>query len=109
MSEPIVHVVARLTAAPGMGEQLRRVLLALVPPTRAEPGCLRYDLLQSESDPEAFVFLEQWASAGDLDAHLKTPHFQQAAQALEGKVTAPPDIRRYRAASSPGPERGSST
>jgi quinol monooxygenase YgiN len=93
-----IHVIATLRAAPGRQARLREVLEGLLPPTRAEPGCLRYLLVQPEGDPDTFVFLEEWEGPEALDAHFKTPHFQAAAGSLDGLVTAPPDIRRYRSA-----------
>jgi quinol monooxygenase YgiN len=49
---------------------------ALVAPTSKEPGCLRYDLYRSDTDPSLWVLLEAWQSQRDLDAHVETPHFQ---------------------------------
>jgi quinol monooxygenase YgiN len=51
-------------------------LLSLSAPTRAEPGCLRYDLYQSAEDPKEFVRHEVWRSLADLEAHKATPHLR---------------------------------
>jgi quinol monooxygenase YgiN len=45
------------------------VLLSAVGPTRAEPGCLTYDLHQSATDPTEFLFHENWASEEAFTAH----------------------------------------
>ena len=55
---------------------MKEALLALVEPTRKEPGCLCYNLHQSKADPTQFMFYEQWASKEALDAHGKTPHMK---------------------------------
>ncbi len=47
----IVRVVARVTAKPDSIGHVRDVLLGQVAPTRAEAGCVRYDLMQNVSDP----------------------------------------------------------
>ncbi len=47
--------VARLTAKPGSIDHVREVLAAQVEPTRAEAGCLRYDLMQNAGDPADFT------------------------------------------------------
>ena len=39
--------VAFFTARPGQGDALGQRLLALVGPTRQEPGCLRYDIYRA--------------------------------------------------------------
>jgi quinol monooxygenase YgiN len=42
--------------------------------TLKELGCLSYDLHQSLSDPDIFVFVERWETREALDAHMSTPH-----------------------------------
>jgi quinol monooxygenase YgiN len=62
----------------------------LLSPTRAEAGCVNYDLHQSQTDPALFVFYENWTSEAHLDAHSKSPHIQSfrkvAGEILEGPV-----------------------
>jgi quinol monooxygenase YgiN len=76
MSTPPITVTARLKAKPGLERQLAQELLALVPLSRADAGCLSYDLHQSLDDPACFLFYENWQSRPLLDAHLQTPHVQ---------------------------------
>ncbi len=71
-----IAVVATMKAENGKTEELRKELLALIPPTRKEPGCIRYDLHQELEHPEVFVFYEQWESPGHLEEHLSRPHLE---------------------------------
>ena len=57
-----VILVAMVKAKPGQEEAVQEALMALVEPTRKEPGCLCYNLHQSKSDKTQFMFYEQWAS-----------------------------------------------
>lgn len=75
MTEPLM-ITARFKAKPGQESRLQRELHRLVEPTRAEPGCITYDLHQSQDDPSRFLFYEIWKSQADLDAHFETPHLQ---------------------------------
>ena len=84
MANGRVTVVARIKAKPGMAETLRDELLALVPPTTREGGCITYDLHRSVDDEALFMFYENWCSREDLDEHLARPHMQ----AFLGKVGA---------------------
>jgi len=68
-------MVARMVAKPDRGEALKAELSKLVAPTRAEDGCLRYDLHQSLDEPRAFLFFEDWESEAHWRAHCDTPHF----------------------------------
>ncbi len=91
----MVRVVARLVAKPGSIDQVREVLAAQVAPTRAEPGCLRYDLMQNVADPADFTFYEEWATADALDRHAASAHLARSRPLLEGQLAAPADVRRY--------------
>ena len=55
-------VIAKLKAKSGREEQPREMLQSLVEPTRAEKGCISYDLHRSHEDPRLFVFYESWQS-----------------------------------------------
>jgi quinol monooxygenase YgiN len=87
MSQPLT-IIARMRAKAGQEARLKKELLGLVAPTRAEAGCLSYDLHQSQTDPALFVFYETWKSQTDLDAHFETPHIKAiqkiAPEMLEG-------------------------
>jgi quinol monooxygenase YgiN len=75
MGEPLT-VIARLRAKAGQQARLRQQLQGLVAPSRAEAGCLLYDLHESRSDSGLFLFYEIWKSDADLDAHFQTPHIK---------------------------------
>lgn len=90
-----VRVVARVVARPGKVEELRALLQGLVEPTRKEPGCVTYELLQNKTDPTDFTFVEEWRSEADLDTHLQSPHLRDARSKLPELAAAAPDIRRY--------------
>lgn len=95
MSDNGVRVVARIVAHPGKVEELRAVLHGLVEPTRREPGCVTYELLQNTADPTDFTFVEEWSSEADLDAHLQSAHLRNVRSRLPELTVADPDIRRY--------------
>ena len=75
MSGPLI-LIARMRAKSGQQARLRQELQRLVAPTRAEPGCITYDLHESQADPAEFMFYEVWKSPADLEAHFETPHMK---------------------------------
>lgn len=95
MASESLRVVATLTAQPDKAEELKTVLLALITPTRAEAGCLSYQLLQNNADPCNFAFVEEWTSDAALDEHMLTPHLQEALAKTQGLLAKGPDIQRY--------------
>lgn len=90
-----VRVVARIRVKLESVEHVRQVLIAQIAPTRAEAGCIRYDLMQNLSDPTDFTFYEEWASAAALDTHAASAHLARSRPLLEGHLAVPTDVRRY--------------
>ena len=90
-----LRVVARVVALPDQVEALKELLISLVEPTRQEPGCLYYELLQNQQDPTDFTFIEEWESQKHLNAHLASEHLKNAMNQLPGLVAGEPDIRCY--------------
>jgi quinol monooxygenase YgiN len=95
MSKPTLRIVVHLIAFPDKVEELKSLLLSIIEPTRREPGCIKYELLQNQADPTDFTFVEEWESTAWLELHLASTHIQAAVLKLEGVAVAPPDIRRY--------------
>ncbi len=86
MSE--IVLVARMWARPGREEEAKEVLMGLLPPSHEEHGVILYSLHQGVDDPSLFVFVEQFASRGDLDRHLESEHvrrFQETAGEVLGE------------------------
>jgi glc operon protein GlcG len=72
----LVTAVTLIHGIPGKEEELKQHLLSLTAPTRAEPGCLAYDLYQSPDQKHEFMRFEIWTSAEALEEHKKTPHLR---------------------------------
>ena len=70
-----VTLVPFFTIKPDQVDEVGRAHLLMVDPTRAESGCLSYDLYQSCDDPTVMFFYENWADQRALDAHMNTPNF----------------------------------
>lgn len=95
MSNQTVRVVARVIALPEKVEELKAALRELIEPTRQEAGCIQYELLQNQSDPTDFNFVEEWNSNDAINAHLDSAHIEVIDSKLDGLVAAELDIRRY--------------
>jgi quinol monooxygenase YgiN len=90
-----LRVVAHLTAKPDKIEETREALTGLIDPTRAEAGCIRYELLQNNTEPTDFTFIEEWSCDDALDLHLQTDHIKLVVSKADELLAAAPDIRRY--------------
>lgn len=98
MNRQTLCLLAHFKARPEKAADLRALLLGLIPPTRMEPGCLRYELWDNEDDPTELTFVEEWESAEALDRHLETPHLQAALGRFPELLAEELVLRRYRKA-----------
>ncbi len=96
MAGDTVRVIAKVKARPGKVNELLSEISSLIQPTRKEPGCIRYELLQNNEDPADFAFVEEWQNSGALQSHFATKHFKEALVKLPSLVATEPDIQRYR-------------
>ena len=92
-----IHVVARHFARPDTVDEVRRILLSLIDSSRAESGCLKYELLQNTDDPCDFTFVETFANEAALKLHAAAPYIAGLAPQLKDLVARPSDVSRYRA------------
>jgi quinol monooxygenase YgiN len=90
-----LRVVAHLRAKSDKVDETKTALVSLLEPTRAEAGCIRYELMQNDSDPTDFTFVEEWSGNDSLDEHLLTEHIRKLVARADELFAAPPDIRRY--------------
>jgi|GEM_PF-56095 len=67
-------VIASLRAKPGQEEALFEALSSLIAPTRAEKGCLLYEMHRSHENPGWFIFNELWESRALWDVHMAAQH-----------------------------------
>lgn len=92
-------VVAKIRAAPGKGDALAALLAEqAVVVRKAEPGCLAYRPHRSTSDPDLFIFYEQYRDTAAFDAHRTAPHLAayRERREREGLTEGPVEVEVYR-------------
>jgi quinol monooxygenase YgiN len=75
MSQPFT-VIATIVAKAGQQAALEQHIRGILEPTRAEAGCLSYELHQDLEDNAAFYVLERWTTDAALKAHSESAHIQ---------------------------------
>jgi quinol monooxygenase YgiN len=83
---PRVTIVANIHANPDKIDLVRAELERLIPITRAEEGCIQYDLHQDNENPVHFLFYENWESRDLWQTHMNAPHLADYMKATEGAV-----------------------
>lgn len=79
----MIHVIATIEVKPGKREAFLTEFHRIVPPVRAEAGCIEYgptvdlanELVPAVRD-NVVVVVEKWESPAALKAHTQAPHMQ---------------------------------
>lgn len=88
----MIHVLAIITAKPGMRDRILKAYRANVEAVRAEAGCLAYEAVVdmqgaapgfAQFGPDVFVVVEKWASIEALQAHAIAPHMKAYASEVK--------------------------
>jgi quinol monooxygenase YgiN len=90
-NEPVL-LVAQFRAKPEKADEVRRILISVIEPTRSEEGCLFYHLHQNTEDPHHFVFYEGYRSKTAFDTHVATPSIKGFLDRSEELLTDPPQV-----------------
>lgn len=90
-----LRVVAHIKSKSDKATEAQELLERLTGPTNKEPGCISYELLQSNDDPSQLTFIEEWQAESDLAAHFETPHIQAALERWDELMAEPLDLRKY--------------
>ncbi len=60
-----------------------------------EPGNLRFDVLQDDSDPSKFILYEVYATQEAVNAHKETPHYLQWRDTVALWMSKPREGRKH--------------
>jgi quinol monooxygenase YgiN len=83
---PQLTIVANIIAKADQVDLVKAELLKLIEVTRAEAGCINYDLHQDNANPAHFMFYENWQSRELWQAHMGNQHLADYVAATEGAV-----------------------
>lgn len=79
----MIHVLAIITAKPGLRAEILKHFHANMPAVHAEKGCIEYGpaidaegvgAIQTKLGSDSFVVVEKWESIEALKAHAAAPH-----------------------------------
>ena len=79
-------IVANIVAKADKIDLVKAELLKLIEVTRAEEGCINYDLHQDNENAAHFLFFENWESRALWQAHMGNQHLADYIAATEDAV-----------------------
>jgi len=86
MGNQQLTIVAKIIAKEGKRELVKNELLKLIDITRAEEGCISYDLHQDNTNPNLFLFYENWINRDLWQKHMNNAHLAEYMKATDGAV-----------------------
>lgn len=86
MGNKRLTIIARILAKPEKKELVKEELIKLLEPTRAERGCINYNLHQDNENENLFMFYENWESHDLWQQHMKNTHLVEYMKTTEGAV-----------------------
>lgn len=81
-----VHCVAVTLAKPEHLEAVKVALEALIEPVHQEKGMIQYEMYCDRTEPRRFVFIEEWETYEDFEAHVHAPHIKEFLRKTEGLI-----------------------
>lgn len=87
-------IFATVQAKPEHIGAVDAALRNMVLPTRAEAGCVKYDLYQSKEDATNYHLLETYDDDEALARHHQSSHFAELVASLTDKLAANIQIKR---------------
>ncbi|KMV31784.1 putative quinol monooxygenase [Photobacterium swingsii] len=81
-------IIANIVAKDDHIELVKTELVKLINTTRAEEGCINYDLHQDNENPTHFTFYENWSSRELWQTHMANNHLADYMAATEGCVAS---------------------
>ncbi|MGA9565760.1 MAG: putative quinol monooxygenase [Candidatus Korobacteraceae bacterium] len=87
-----IFIFARFQARPGAESEVEAALREVVPPSRAEAGCLSLHVFHCIREPQIFYIHSRWKDEAAFDRHASLPHtvkfIERVEQVLEQRVEA---------------------
>lgn len=86
MTSQKLTIVAQIWAKEEKRDLVKSELLKLIDITKAEEGCIDYDLHQDNENPNLFLFYENWESRDLWQKHMENTHLAEYMKATDGAV-----------------------
>jgi quinol monooxygenase YgiN len=74
----MISIIAKFKVNEGEEQNFLTLTKDLIQASKAEAGCIEYDLHKNIKEPLTFCMIEKWKDQEAVDFHNKTSHFTNA-------------------------------
>lgn len=92
MSDEKIVLIASAKFKPESVEEAKKAALEIVAASRAEAGCINYDVHQSVEDETILFWHETWANKQAIDEHFETIAFKNFMAKVQPLLAEPSQI-----------------
>ncbi len=96
----MIIVRFKVRCQPEMAEQVLAAFKEVIPPSRAVPGVISFDIGRDVSDPHAFIATEVFEDRAALDHQESLPEVKKTLRILENSLADVPEATIYHVSSS---------
>jgi quinol monooxygenase YgiN len=96
LQEGGLTIFGRFHAREGCDAEVAAAIAEVVPPTRAEPGCLGIEGYTDTRDPRLFFIHSTWPDEAAFELHAGLPHTVRFLETVQALIDHPLDVRRAR-------------
>jgi quinol monooxygenase YgiN len=89
-------IFARFHARDGQADAVAAALREVVPPSRAEPGCVAIGAYRSIQDTDLFFISSRWVDEAAFELHAGLPHTVTFLARVQPLIDHPLDVSRTR-------------
>jgi quinol monooxygenase YgiN len=92
----VLTIFARFHAREGQEDAVAAAIREVLPPSRAEPGCLEIEAYRSTLDPRLFHIHSRWPDEAAFEVHAGLPHTMAFLDRMHTLVDQPVEVSRVR-------------
>jgi quinol monooxygenase YgiN len=92
--EANLYIFARFHAREGMTERIAAAMDEMLPPVRAETGCISINVFRSLRDGRLFYVHSRWLNEAAFELHATLPHTLRFIEMVKPLIDHPPDVVR---------------
>ena len=91
-----LFIIARFHARPGREGEVETAIREVAAPTRAEAGCLGYQMFRGTRDEALFFIHSRWKDEEAFELHATLPHTVRFLATVEPLIDHALDVARTR-------------
>ena len=91
-----LFIIARFHARPGRESEVEAAIREIAAPTRAEAGCLGYQVFRGTRDAALFFIHSRWRDEDAFALHASLPHTVHFLATIEPLIDHALDVARTR-------------